>query len=49
VVNTDEDGYKSMDYGILVSLGIGTLKEHQKIIESIYSRINKIKEFVDAV
>jgi hypothetical protein len=45
-VFTDEDGYKSVEYGAMVSLGIGSLQEQQKIIDSIYQRINKLKELI---
>jgi len=44
VVDTDDDGYKSMHYGPLVSLGLASLKENQTRIESIYNRINKLTE-----
>ena len=46
LVFTDEDGYKSVEYGAMVSLGIGSLQEQQKIIDSIYQRINKLKELI---
>jgi hypothetical protein len=46
LVFTDEDGYKSVEYGAMVSLGIGSIKEQQKIIDSIYQRINKLKELI---
>jgi hypothetical protein len=44
IVFTDEDGYKSVQYGLLVSFGIGSVKEQQKRIEEIYKRINYLKE-----
>ena len=44
IVFTDEDGYKSVQYGLLVSFGVGSVKEQQKRIEEIYKRINYIKE-----
>jgi hypothetical protein len=46
VVFTDNDGYKSVEYGQLVSLGIGSLQEQQKTINSINKRINKLKEII---
>jgi hypothetical protein len=46
LVFTDEDGYKSLEYGLMVSLGIASLKEQQTKIDSIYNRINKLKELV---
>ena len=46
VVFTDEDGYKSVQYGQLVSLGVGSIQEQQKTIYSIYDRINKLKEII---
>jgi hypothetical protein len=46
LVFTDEDGYKSVEYGAMVSLGIGSIQEQQKIIDSIYQRINKLKELI---
>jgi putative lipoic acid-binding regulatory protein len=44
VVFTDDDGYKSVQYGLMVSLGIGSVQEQQKRINSIYERINILKE-----
>jgi hypothetical protein len=46
VVFTDDDGYKSVEYGAMVSLGFGSIQEQQKIIDSIYQRINKLKELI---
>jgi hypothetical protein len=46
LVFTDEDGYKSLEYGLMVSLGIGSIKEQQTKIDSIYKRINKLKELI---
>jgi hypothetical protein len=46
LVFTDEDGFKSVQYGQLVSLGIGSIQEQQKTIYSIYDRINKLKEII---
>jgi hypothetical protein len=46
VVDADDDGFKSVGYGQLVSLGIGSIQEEQRRIESIYKRINKLKELI---
>jgi glutathionyl-hydroquinone reductase len=46
VVFTDEDGFKSVEYGAMVSLGFGSIQEQQKIIDSIYQRINKLKDLI---
>ena len=46
LVDTDDDGYMSVAYGQLVSLGIGSIQEEQRRIESIYKRINKLKEVI---
>jgi hypothetical protein len=46
VVFTDDDGFKSVEYGQLVSLGIGSIQEQQRTIDSIYERINKLKEII---
>ena len=43
---TDDEGFKSVEYGQLVSLGIGSIQEQQKRIDSIYNRINKLKEII---
>lgn len=44
IVWTDEDGYKSVEYGLMVSLGIGAVQEQQKRIDSIKSRIKFLKD-----
>ena len=46
VVDTNDEGYKSIEYGQLVSLGIGSVQEHQRRIENIFERINKLKELI---
>jgi len=46
VVNTDSDGYKTLDYGTMVSIGIGALKDNQLRIDSIYKRINLLEEIL---
>jgi hypothetical protein len=43
IVFTDDDGYKSVNYGLMVSLGIGSVQEQQHRINSIYERINNLK------
>jgi len=42
VVNTDADGYKSVDYAKLVSVLIEAVKDQQKQIEDLKSKINSI-------
>jgi len=42
LVNTASDGYKSVDYAKLVSVLIEAMKEQQKQIEDLESRINSI-------
>ena len=44
LVFTDKDGYKSVQYDLMVSLGVGSVKEQQLRIESILERINKLKD-----
>jgi hypothetical protein len=44
VVFTDDDGYKSVRYGLMVSIGVGSVQEQQKRINSIYERINILKK-----
>ena len=44
IVFTDDDGYKSVNYGLMVSLGIGSVQEQQHRVNSIYERINKLKD-----
>ena len=46
IVSTDKDGFKSVNYGWMVSLGIGGVQEQQKRINSIYKRINRLKEVI---
>jgi hypothetical protein len=48
VVDTDALGYKSVDYNLLVSLGVGAVQEQQHRIESIYKRINILKDKISA-
>jgi hypothetical protein len=48
IVDTDPtDGYKSMDYGLLVSLAFASIKENQKRILSVKDRINRLKQVVN--
>jgi len=44
IVFTDDEGYKSVNYGLMVSLGIGSVQEQQHRINSIYERINILKD-----
>ena len=44
IVFTDDEGYKSVEYGLMVSLGIGSVQEQQHRINSIYERINILKD-----
>jgi hypothetical protein len=46
VVDTNEHGYKAIEYGQLVSLGVGSIQENQKRIDNIFERINKLKELI---
>jgi hypothetical protein len=46
LVTTDDDGFKSVNYDWMVSLGVGSVQEQQKRINSIYKRINKLKEVI---
>jgi hypothetical protein len=48
VVFTDDDGYKSIEYTYMVSIGVGGVQENQKKIESILERINALKESINA-
>jgi hypothetical protein len=48
IVDTDpSDGYKSMDYGLLVSLAFASIKENQKRILTVKDRINRLKQVVN--
>ena len=44
IVFTDDEGYKSVNYSLMVSLGIGSVQEQQHRINSIYKRINILKD-----
>jgi hypothetical protein len=46
IVWTDDQGFKSIQYGIMVGLGVGSIQEQQKRINSIYSRINKLNKII---
>jgi hypothetical protein len=46
VVFTDDDGYKSVQYSYMVSIGVGSVQENQKKIESRLERINVLKESI---
>ena len=44
VVWTDEDGYKSVSYDMMVSLGMNAVKEQQQRIQQINNRIKLLKD-----
>ena len=44
MVFTDDEGWKSVNYGQMVSLGIGGIQEQKIRVNSIYERINKLKQ-----
>jgi hypothetical protein len=44
MVFTDDEGWKSVSYGQMVSLGIGGIQEQKRRVDSIYERINKLKQ-----
>ena len=44
MVFTDDEGWKSVNYGQMVSLGIGGIQEQKRRVNSIYERINKLKQ-----
>jgi hypothetical protein len=46
MVFTDDDGWKSVNYGQMVSLGIGGIQEQKRRVDSIYERINKLKQII---
>jgi hypothetical protein len=46
MVFTDEEGWKTVNYGQMVSLGIGSVQEQKQRIDSIYVRINKLKQLI---
>ena len=46
VVWTSADGHKSVEYGIMVSIAVGAVKEQQTRIDNIYQRINRLKSLV---
>ncbi len=46
VVWTSEDGYKTVEYNIMVSIAIGAVKEQQSRIDHIYEKINNLKQLV---
>ena len=39
-----EEGYYVIEYGLMVSLGVGAVQEQQARIENIYKRINALNE-----
>jgi hypothetical protein len=46
IVFTDDEGWKSVNYGQMVSLGIGGIQEQKRRVDSIYERINKLKQII---
>jgi hypothetical protein len=46
IVFTDDEGWKSVNYGQMVSLGVGGIQEQKRRIDSIYERINKLKQII---
>ena len=46
IVWTDKYGYKTLQYNLMVTLAIGSIQEQQKIIDSIYNRINILKKVI---
>jgi hypothetical protein len=46
VVFTDDEGWMSVNYGQMVSLGIGGVQEQKRRVDSIYERINKLKQII---
>jgi hypothetical protein len=44
IVFTDEEGWMSVNYKQMVSLGIGGVQEQKRRVDSIYERINKLKQ-----
>ena len=46
VVWTSEDGHKTVEYNIMVSIAIGAVKEQQSRIDYIYEKINNLKQLV---
>jgi hypothetical protein len=46
VVWTSEDGHKTVEYNIMVSIAIGAVKEQQSRIDNIYEKINNLKQLV---
>jgi hypothetical protein len=45
---TDATGHKTMEYGLIVSIAVGAIKEQQTRIDSIYEKINKLKISISA-
>ena len=48
VIWSDPEGYKRVEYGIIVSIAVGAIKEQQSRIDYIYERINKLKSLLSA-
>jgi hypothetical protein len=45
---TDATGHKTMEYGLIVAIAVGAIKEQQTRIDSIYERINRLKNLTSA-
>jgi hypothetical protein len=45
---TDASGHKTMEYGLIVAIAVGAIKEQQTRIDSIYERINRLKNLTSA-
>jgi hypothetical protein len=48
IVWTEDDGYKLLQTELIVALSLGSIKEQQKKIDSIYKQIEKVKELINA-
>ena len=44
VVHTDEKGYKSIDYGHLTALLVEAIKDQQKLIDGLTTRLNTLEQ-----
>ena len=46
VVSTDIYGFKNLQYDLLVSVGIATLKENNTRVKSIQTKLNQLKSLI---
>jgi hypothetical protein len=46
VVSTDIYGFKNLQYDLLVSVGIATLKENNTRVKSIKTKLNQLKSLI---